>query len=133
MNTTRRISIVLALVSALSLSPVVFSHEGHTKDASAAKPPKGELVPTSSVNPEWLAKAKTSYPTEVCIVSDDKLEGGDMGTPQDFVYRVKGQPDRLVRFCCKDCVKDFNQDPEKYLGRLRQSGDSNAKGHGEHH
>ena len=133
MKTARYISIVLALLSALTLSSVGFAHEGHKNDASAAKAPKGELVPTSSVNSEWLAEAKASYPTDVCIVSDDKLEGGDMGTPQDFVYRAEGQPDRLVRFCCKDCVKDFSEDPENYLGKLRQSQEQKPKAHSGHH
>lgn len=65
----------------------------------------------------WLAKAKAGYPTEICVVSEDKL-GGDMGKPQDFIYREKSKTDRLVRFCCKDCVKDFNEDPGKYLKML---------------
>ena len=24
-----------------------------------------------------------------------------------------------VRFCCKDCIKDFNSDPEKYLSKIK--------------
>ena len=44
-----------------------------------------------------------------------------MGKPQDYVYKHEGKPDRLVRFCCKDCVKDFNKDPEKYLKVLDEA------------
>ena len=47
-------------------------------------------------------------------MSDDKL-GADMGQPRDYIYRVVGQPDRLIRFCCKDCLKGFNGNPDKYL------------------
>ena len=37
------------------------------------------------------------------------------GPPRDFIYQEAGKPDRLVRFCCAGCLKDFNKDPEKYL------------------
>ena len=77
----------------------------------------GSLVPAKDASPEWLAKAKAEYPTDQCVVSEDKLTG-DMGGPVDFVYQEKGKPDRLVRFCCKDCVKDFKKDPDKYLSEV---------------
>ena len=54
------------------------------------------------------------YPLTICVVSGDKL-GGDMGTPFDYTYKEDGKPDRLVRFCCKNCLKDFQKDPAKYL------------------
>jgi len=50
-----------------------------------------------------------------CAGSGDKLEGGDMGKPQEFVYKESGKPDQFVRFCCKDCIKDFKKEPAKYL------------------
>lgn len=53
------------------------------------------------------------YPLEVCIVADEKL--GSMGDP---IVRVhQGQE---VKFCCKDCVGEFEADPEKYLAKLKQ-------------
>ena len=63
------------------------------------------------------AGAKTDYPLATCVVSGDKL-GGDMGAPVDYIYKEKGKPDRLVRFCCKDCIGDFEKDPAKYLKKL---------------
>jgi type II secretory ATPase GspE/PulE/Tfp pilus assembly ATPase PilB-like protein len=33
-----------------------------------------------------------------------------MGKPVDLVVG-----NRLVRFCCPDCIKDFNANPPKYL------------------
>lgn len=51
------------------------------------------------------------YPLTTCIVSDDKL--GEMGKPVVFDY--KGQE---VKLCCKDCRKDFDKDPAKYLKKL---------------
>ena len=38
-----------------------------------------------------------------------------MGPGIDYTYKQDGKPDRLVRFCCKDCRKDFDKDPAKYL------------------
>ena len=51
------------------------------------------------------------YPLKTCIVSGDKL--GEMGSPIVKVYN--GQE---VKFCCKDCVKDFEKEPSKYLTKL---------------
>lgn len=80
--------------------------------------------------------AKAEYPTTDCIVSEEKL-GGDMGKPVDFIYRAEGRPDRLVTFCCKDCVKDFNKDPEKYLkvldGAAAKKGENAHAEHQHHH
>ena len=49
------------------------------------------------------------YPTKKCIVTGDLL-GGDTGTPIEIKYNG-----RLIRLCCKGCVKKFNKDPEKYV------------------
>ena len=49
-----------------------------------------------------------SYPLETCPVTDAKL--GSMGDPIDYVYGT-----RLVRFCCKGCIKPFEKEPAKYL------------------
>jgi hypothetical protein len=70
--------------------------------------------------------AKAAYPLTTCVVSGDKLVG-DMGGPIDYVYTVKGQPDRLVRFCCKDCIKDFEKEPAKYLKKIDEAAAANAK------
>lgn len=48
-----------------------------------------------------------------CPVSGDKL-GGDMGDAYVFTY--KGQE---VKLCCKDCKKDFDKNPEKYIAKIR--------------
>jgi hypothetical protein len=108
MKLIRCLAPVLALVAGLFTASAAFAHEGHHKTA-------GELVAIDAkTDAAWLEKAKAEYPTDICVVSEDKL-GGDMGKPRDYTYRVEGKPDRLVRFCCKDCVKDFNKDPDKYL------------------
>lgn len=51
------------------------------------------------------------YPLKSCIVTDNGL--GSMGKPLSKTYG-----DQEVRFCCKPCVKKFEQDPAKYLKKL---------------
>jgi len=57
---------------------------------------------------------KESYPLSTCVVSGDKL--GQMEPPTILQYQG-----REVRFCCKDCVKDFQKNPEKYMKRLHDT------------
>lgn len=51
------------------------------------------------------------YPVETCVVSGETL--GGMGSPVDLVFR-----NRLVRFCCNNCVGDFRKHPESFLRKL---------------
>ena len=51
------------------------------------------------------------YPLNYCLVSGDKI--GEMGEPVKTVYQ--GQE---FKFCCKDCVKDFKKDPDKFMQKL---------------
>jgi hypothetical protein len=62
------------------------------------------------------APASDKYPLTTCIVSGDKL--GEMGDPVKYTYKQAGKPDRVIEFCCKDCIKDFEKDPAKYLAKL---------------
>ncbi|MFT7487573.1 MAG: hypothetical protein ACI9F9_003434 [Candidatus Paceibacteria bacterium] len=55
-----------------------------------------------------LAKA---YPMDTCVVSDEKL--GSMGEPID---RMHGH--RLVRLCCKGCLKAFKKDPAGLVAKV---------------
>lgn len=62
------------------------------------------------------------YPLQTCVVSDEKL--GEMGKPYDLIYKEKNggkETDRLVRFCCKGCVKSFNKEPAKYMSKLNDA------------
>ena len=68
------------------------------------------------------------------MVSGDELKPGEMGPPIDYVYKQEGKPDRLVRFCCKNCIKDFKKDPAKYLQKIddaaaKKGGDAHAHHH----
>lgn len=66
------------------------------------------LIPSNS----HAAETKP-YPLNVCVVSGNEL--GSMGTP---ITRKYG--DQEVKFCCKPCIKKFEKDPEKYLGKLKK-------------
>ena len=51
------------------------------------------------------------YPLKTCIVSDEKL--GDMG--ETYVFTHEG---REIKMCCKDCRKEFDKDPAKFMKKL---------------
>lgn len=72
------------------------------------------IVLTGAIHGAENAPSSSTYPLNICIVSGDKL--GQMGAPT--VVNYKGTE---VRFCCKDCVKDFEKDPDKYLKRLHDT------------
>jgi len=54
------------------------------------------------------------YPLATCPVSGETL--GEMGAPVDYVYH-----NRLVRFCCKGCVRTFLKDPTPVLAKLDEA------------
>lgn len=62
-----------------------------------------------------IERQKAKYKPTTCPVSGEKL--GEMGDPIDLVVG-----NRLVRFCCKGCLKDFDKDPLSYLGKLDGGG-----------
>jgi hypothetical protein len=107
---------VLAASAAFIVPPLSAAEDTHDHDKAAGHPATGQLVPvTAKTDAAWLAKARAAYPMETCSVSGDKFDGGDMGKPQEYIYKEAGKPDQLVRFCCKDCVADFSKDMGKYL------------------
>ena len=69
----------------------------------------------AKVDAAWIAAQLPSYPLDTCIVMEgDPLSDEELGIePIDYLYGTK-----LVRFCCKSCVKKFNKDPDAYLAKL---------------
>jgi YHS domain-containing protein len=59
-----------------------------------------------------VAAQKPTYALTTCVVSGEKLDGGEM-KPVDYVYR-----NQLVRFCCNGCISTFEKNPDKYLAML---------------
>ncbi len=72
------------------------------------------LAPVSGFAAEKKSEKLIPYPLKTCIISGDKL--GEMGDP--FVYEYKG---REIKFCCKNCLKDFKKDPAKYLKMIDEA------------
>src|ERR1017187_934096 len=56
-----------------------------------------------------------------CPVSGDKL--GEMGKP--FLMEYK---DQEVKLCCKDCKKDFDKDPAKFMKKIRAADKADKAG-----
>ena len=80
--------------------------------------PARAAAPTDA---ELIAKARTSYPLKTCLVSNEPL--GSMGDAAPYIHRVKGQPDRVVFFCCEGCGDDFKANPAKFLAKhIRERG-----------
>ena len=55
-----------------------------------------------------------SYPLTKCVVSDEKL--GEHGKPVKVTSEGTD-----VWLCCKDCLKDFNKDPGKYVKMVKDA------------
>ncbi len=104
------------LVSALVLSAALILAASARAEAGCVSCAKFTPVAASSEAFD-LAKAKATYPLDTCVVSDEKLEG-DMGGPIDYIHKEEGKSDRLVRLCCKSCIKTFKKDPAKYLSKI---------------
>ncbi|HEX2851984.1 MAG TPA: hypothetical protein VHO24_02010 [Opitutaceae bacterium] len=121
------------LLGVSSMTPPLRADHHETKPAPAAK--VGKLIKVTEKDSAWATQARKDYPLEVCVASDEKL--GGMGKPAEFIYRVEGQPDRLVRFCCGGCDEDFMKDPAKHLAKIDAAGKGKSapdapKAHGDH-
>jgi len=77
------------------------------------------LVGASTLRAEDKPAAKSDRepPVNVCIVSGEHLQPGEIIT---YVYKESGQPDRILRFCCHKCLARFKADPARYLKKLDQ-------------
>lgn len=62
----------------------------------------------------YLEQQKAAYPLATCVVSKEPLDA--MGGPVDFIAGG-----RLVRLCCKGCVKEFSAHPEKFIGSVDEA------------
>ncbi|MFA7236365.1 MAG: hypothetical protein WC058_05835 [Phycisphaeraceae bacterium] len=98
---------------------VVIQHDGRElrfasqANADAFNKEPGQYLP--GVDARIIAAQLPWYPLTTCVVSGEKL-GGDMGEPVNFVYK-----NRLIRFCCASCKKDFLADPGKYLAKIDEA------------
>ncbi|MFQ5654488.1 MAG: hypothetical protein ACE5GW_07135 [Planctomycetota bacterium] len=95
--------------------PIVFQHEGREiRFCCKGCVPKFKAEPgkyLERTDEKIIRQQVAHYPLDTCMVSGEPL--AQDGKPVD---RVVGN--RLVRFCCKMCVKDFKKDPAKHLKTL---------------
>jgi YHS domain-containing protein len=73
-----------------------------------------------------VAAQEKSYTMTTCPVSEEKL--GEMGEPRNLV--VAG---RLIRLCCKSCVKDVMKDPAKFIALVDDARKAKVDPHADHH
>lgn len=112
----RSLAFLVAVAALVAVSPLAAQHHGGHSSSSATASAPGQLVKISEVDAAWLAEARKAYALEVCAVSDEAL--GSMGDASEWVYRAKGRPDRLVKFCCDGCMEDFLADPAAGLAKI---------------
>lgn len=101
MKTMKQLQMTLAILLGSALVLTTFS-------ASAAEK-KDHKEPAAAASKASKAKP---YLLKTCLVSGEKL-GGDMGEPYTFTYK-----DREIKLCCKDCRKDFDKNPAKFIKKL---------------
>jgi YHS domain-containing protein len=56
------------------------------------------------------------YPMTTCLVTTEETLQGEDATPINAVVN-----NRLVRFCCKGCIRKFKKDPDRYLKTLDEA------------
>jgi hypothetical protein len=98
------------LPALLGLATSLFFNLQAAETPSTTEAAKAQIVKTPEEKAKAAELAKT-YPLTTCLVSGDNL--GGMGETIDCLYQGK-----LVRFCCKGCIKSFNKNPDKYLKEL---------------
>jgi hypothetical protein len=68
------------------------------------------LVGCKTHEPVSTTAAIKPYPLDKCVVSNEPFEHG-----KPYVFVHDGQE---IKLCCKDCLADFNKDPEKYMAKI---------------
>lgn len=76
--------------------------------ALAFQEPAAKPASTTSEDAKIIAQQVPSYPLTTCPISHEPLDA--MGKPLDMLHEG-----RLVRLCCKGCVKEFKKDPAATL------------------
>jgi YHS domain-containing protein len=101
MNTIKKLTVIALSVSILAAPLALFA-----ADTNAPAKSDKKLIP------DKLA---------TCPVSGDKL--GEMGKP--FLMEYK---DQEVKLCGKDCKKDFDKDPAKFMKKIRAADKADKAG-----
>lgn len=94
---------LLTTLGAVSAAALLFAAQLGASSQSKAAP---EAAPAASAADQAVIDAQLpSYPHMNCPISGEAL-GGEMGEPVNLV-----RDGRLIRVCCKGCVKKVDKDP----------------------
>lgn len=95
--------------------PFLFTHEGREIKLCCKSCKKDfDKTPAKFVaKVDEAAKKVKPYKLDTCIVSGEKLGN-------EAVAAISKSQE--VKFCCKDCVKEFDKDSAKYLKKLEVAG-----------
>ena len=74
----------------------------------------GPFVALAGDQPADTKTKLKPYTLKTCVISGDKL--GEMGKP--YVFEYKG---REIKLCCKNCLKDFNENPAKFVKKIEEA------------
>lgn len=66
-----------------------------------------------------IEKQRNAYPLKTCVVSGEVL--GSHGDIKEYVFAG-----RLVRLCCENCVKTFEENPHSFLEKLDAASGASA-------
>jgi hypothetical protein len=115
LTTELRTLLCLLAFSAVLLAPGVARANGDSSRAPTL------ILVDDKTDKAWLSDARAKYPIDTCVVSGERLDDHAESKRKDAIWREPGKPDRLVRFCCKSCITDFEKDPEKFLKQLDEA------------
>jgi YHS domain-containing protein len=109
--------IALAAGMGLCLAGCSCCSEGAKESPAAAPPaaaPAESAAPAAAPAAEEIqfVKPSANYPLKKCVVSGEDLD--EMGEPVAILYQGTE-----VQFCCPKCVKEFKQDPAKYVEMVK--------------
>ncbi|GIK18476.1 MAG: hypothetical protein DYG93_11725 [Leptolyngbya sp. PLA2] len=65
------------------------------------------------VDEAMIKDQRPFYPLETCVVSDEPLKEDGRDVATEVVFN-----NRLVRLCCRSCVKEFRADPRALMKKL---------------
>ena len=98
--------LTLIVAGGLSLAGFVMADEGKPAD-----------VATPATAPATTQAVK-DVPNKMCPVMPDEE------VSKKYFVEYKGEK---IHLCCKDCIKDFKKDPDKYVKAAHEDAAKNAK------
>jgi len=89
---------------------VVFALLSAAARAADPAPAAPTTAPTTAPSTQPTDPAAGPAINKICPVDDKPVD-------RDVFVIYKGQK---IGFCCEDCVKDFKEDPERYIAKLNK-------------